>query len=91
MHEPSSRPFASREPNNVVNRKTVSVEGKARKVQGFKAAEFQSSYNPESSRCSQAARELEILETLKLCDPTFPLFVRCGEEWLTMCRVVVII
>jgi hypothetical protein len=27
MHEPSSRPFARREHNNVVGRKTVSVEG----------------------------------------------------------------
>jgi hypothetical protein len=27
MHEPSSRPFARREHNNVVERKTVSVEG----------------------------------------------------------------
>jgi hypothetical protein len=39
MHEPSSRPFARRERNNVVGRKTVSVEGQ---VQGFKVSESES-------------------------------------------------
>jgi hypothetical protein len=37
MHEPSSRPFARREHNNVVRRKTVSLEGI---VQGFKVSKF---------------------------------------------------
>src|SRR5208282_6279777 len=41
MHEPSSRPFARRE-HKAVGRKTVSVEGKAHQVQGFKVSGFQS-------------------------------------------------
>src|ERR1035441_10343485 len=59
MHEPSSRPFARRE-QNVVGRKTVSVEGKE---PGFKVSGFQSFKARGHCERSQA---LQDLETLKL-------------------------
>jgi hypothetical protein len=59
MHEPSSRPFARRE-QNVVGRKTVSVEGKE---PGFKVSGFQSFKARGHCERSQA---LQDLKTLKL-------------------------
>ena len=84
MHEPSSRPFARRE-HNVVGRKTVSVEGhwdfeQAAKLPSFKISEF--CYWPVTRRQGCFELRASRFETLIL---------RCVEEWLTMCNVVVII
>jgi hypothetical protein len=70
MHEPSSRPFARREHNNVVGRKTVSVEGHWDFEQAVK---FRQSTETGKPRLYTS------------------LFLRCAGEWLTMCKVVVII
>jgi hypothetical protein len=80
MHEPSSRPFARRE-HKAVKRKTVSVEGK---VQGFKVSGFQS-FEGKDAGTSLGSLQPRNLETSP------PRFLRCVEEWLTMCRLVVII
>src|SRR5260370_7441207 len=70
MHEPSSRPFArrehNREHNNVVGRKTVSVEGHWDFEQAVK---FRRRGKPR----------------------LYTALLRCAGEWLTMCKVVVII
>ena len=66
MHEPSSRPFTKREHNNVVGRKTVSVEGH---------------WDFEQAVKFRRRGKTRLYTAL----------LRCTGEWLTMCKVVVII
>ncbi|MGA9903584.1 MAG: hypothetical protein WBQ39_16715, partial [Terriglobales bacterium] len=71
--------------NNVVRRKAVSVEGL---VPGFKVPGFQSFKDNAYEQGAPVNLQCEIpkpriSETL--------LFLRCVEQWLTMCKGVVII
>jgi hypothetical protein len=83
MHEPSSRPFARREPE-AGTRKTASVEGKRT---GFKVSGFQSFKSGAGLRARHDMKTLKF-RNLKLSNLHF---LRCVEDWLTMCNAVVII
>jgi hypothetical protein len=68
MHEPSPRPFARREHNNVVGRKTVSVKGHwdfEQAAGGCHVSKFHSFQDSKVPRTGALMKTLGRLETLK--------------------------